>query len=150
MNIHNLTDQRPSTPTSMLSDVVSLDQILSLSIARCSCFCTRFTQKTTSSASQSLRTLHVAARVPKWERNSLCKPTFFIELYARWMGKKSTSMSINRPVTSGIIEENCEQETFAGPSFVIAAMQVRANIRRDISLVFPERDCNPFPLLEAN
>lgn len=61
----------------------------------------------------------------------------------------STSMSINLPVTSGIAEKNCAQETFAGPSFVIAAMQLSASMRRDLSLALPESKEIPLPHLEG-
>lgn len=56
-------------------------------------------------------------------------------------------MSINLPVISGVMEKNCGQETFAGPSFVIAAMQVSASMRTDTSLAFPDPNDVPFPQL---
>ena len=133
--------------TSILSDVVNLDHILSLSIACCSCFCTRPTQKITSSAPQSFFTLQAAAREPKWRRNSRRRPMLFMDSKASEIGTYSISVSINLPDISGIIEKNCGQETFAGPSFVIAARQASASMRSD-TLVLPESIDNPLPSLK--
>jgi hypothetical protein len=60
---------------------------------------------------------------------------------------KSTSMSINLPVISEIMEKNCGQETFVGPSFMIAALQVSASKRSETSLPLPGLEDMPFPNL---
>lgn len=130
--------------TSILSHVVSLDHIFSRSIASRSCFCTRLTQNALSSALWSLSNSPVAALGPKWTRNSLHRPISFIELYAFFIGRKSRSISMNLPVISGTIEENCEQDTFAVPSFLTAARQLKASIISDRSLAMPESDDSPF------
>ena len=57
---------------------------------------------------------------------------------------KSTSMSINLPVISGTVVKNCGQETFAGPSFVIAELQVRASMSTDTSVDLIELVDSPF------
>lgn len=47
---------------------------------------------------------------------------------------------MNLPVMSGNIDENCEQDTFADPSFLTAARQLKASIRSDRSLAVAESD----------
>lgn len=49
-----------------------------------------------------------------------------------------TSLSINLPVVSGIKEVNGVQEIFTGPSLMMAAIQLKASMRSDISLGLPE------------
>jgi hypothetical protein len=56
-------------------------------------------------------------------------------------------MSINLPVISEIMEKNCGQETFVGPSFMIAALQVSASKRSETSLPLPGLEDKPFPNL---
>lgn len=45
---------------------------------------------------------------------------------------------------SRIMEKNGAQETFAGPSLAIAAMQLSASMRTDMSLGPPETEDRPF------
>lgn len=58
---------------------------------------------------------------------------------------KLTSMSINLPVISGIMKKNCEHDTFVGPSFVIAAMQLSASMMSVISFALPGPKEIPLP-----
>jgi len=47
---------------------------------------------------------------------------------------KSTTFSINLPVVSGSEEKKGGQENFAGPRFVIAAMELSTSMRSDTSI----------------
>jgi hypothetical protein len=50
------------------------------------------------------------------------------------MGRKSTSMSINRPISSIKVEKKGEHDSFAAPSFTIAAALLIVKVIRLTSL----------------
>lgn len=58
----------------------------------------------------------------------------------------STSISINLPIVSGMMEKKCTQDIFVGPSFIIAERQLSPSMRSDTS---EAEDC-PFPHVKEN